>query len=206
MRNSGAEALSHSLKWPAFKRHLSSTEIARHKTKGLTLVELLVSLILISFAIIAASSLISYGIFGLRKTENNYDTQNLVDRNLSMIESMADRYACVGGTCTVQSSVPAKDEYVDPSDTSDWDDFKNRCDATQLTTPPSDLISPLATYITTNLPQPAGLHRDLKVHGSGSDTGIGRIRHMTIQYRLGSPDGPMIRNSTIIPTITSYCP
>ena len=206
MRNSDAEALTHSFKCQAFKRHARSTGIARHNTEGLTLVELLVSLILISFAIIAASSLISYGVFGLRKTEDNYDTQNLIDRNLSMIESMADRYACVDGTCTVQSSVPAKDEYVDPSDTSDWDDFKNRCEATQLTTPPSDLISPLATYITTNLPQPAGLHRDLKVHGDGSDMGIGRIRHMTVQYRLGNSDGPMLRNSTIIPTITSYCP
>lgn len=206
MRNHDAEALTHCLKRQAFQRDSRSTEIARHNTKGLTMIELLVSLVLISFAIIAASSLISYGIFGLRKTEDNYDTQNLIDRNLSMIESMADRYACVDGTCTVQSSVPAKDEYIDPSDSSDWDDFKNRCEATQLTTTPSDLISPLANYIATNLPAPAGLHRDLKVHGDGSDMGIGRIRHMTVQYRLGNSDGPLIRNSMIIPTITSYCP
>ena len=173
---------------------------------GLTLIELLVSLLLISFAIVTASSLISYGVFGLRKTEDNYDTQNLIDRNISSIESMADRYACIGGTCTVQPSVPSKTGYINPSNSADWDDFKSRCQQTVLTTPPADLISPLASYIDKNLPPPTGLHRDIQVNGSGDDIGIGRIKHMTVQYRLDNANGLMIRNSTIIPTIVSYCP
>ena len=203
------------LTFEAYKAHLAyqllSPKASSHYSKcsnhgGLTLVELLVSLLLISFAIITASSLISYGVFGLRKTEDNYDTQNLIDRNISSIESMADRYTCDGGTCTVQASVPSKTGYINPNNSADWDDFKSRCEQTALTTPPTDLISPLASYIDTNLPSPAGLHRDIQVNGSGDDIGIGRIKHMTVQYRLGNANGLMIRNSTIIPTIVSYCP
>ena len=173
---------------------------------GMTLVELLVSLLLISFAIIAASSLISYGVFGLRKTESNYDIQNLIDRNLSSIESMADRYTCASGTCTVQTTVPAKTDYIDPTNATNWNTFSDLCEATSLTSPPTDLISPLASYIETNLATPPGLYRAIQVNGSGDDQGIGRIKHMTIQFRLDNANGIMVRNSTIIPTIVSYCP
>ena len=194
-----------------FKRRLLLSIASGYATHccsqaGLTLVELLVSMVLISFAIVAASSLIGYGVLGLRKTESNYDTQNLIDRDLSAIESMADRYTCNGSTCTVQSTIPAKTAYAVMSSSADWPGFVSLCEQTALTSPPTDLISPLADYIESNLPEPPGLHRDIQVNGSGDDVGIGRIKHMTVQYRLGNANGLMVRNSTIMPTVVAYCP
>jgi type II secretory pathway pseudopilin PulG len=184
--------------------------------QGLTLVELLVSLLLISFAIVAAASIISYGVFGLRKTESNYDTQNLIDRDLSTIEDLADRYTCIDIPCTVVTFLPKSTDqtaspdltkvYVDPSNTTEWAAFSALCEQTTVTNPATDLISPLAEYIEQNLPNPSGVVRDIKVSGAGSDVGIGRIKHFTVQYRLGSSTGPLVRNSTVIPTIVSYCP
>ena len=177
-----------------------------HQASGLTFVELLVSLVLISFAVIASSSIVQNGIFGLRSSESNYDTQNLIDRNLSSIEDMVDAYTCTNIPCTVASTLPSKTGYISPSNTSDWASFKDLCDETLVNSPASDLISPLVEYINDNLPAPTSLFRDITVNGSGNASGFARIRHFTVQYRSGGSTGPVLRNSTFIPTVVSYCP
>jgi len=175
--------------------------------RGLSVVELLVSIVIISVAITGVISILNNGIFGLRKSESNYNTQNLIDRNLSQIESAADQYVCATISCTVLSAIPAKSAYVDPSNTAAWNSFASRC-TTNNSTSGDDLISPLAAWIEENIADPPGLFREISVNGSGSttDIGFGRVKHLTVQYREGGATGPVLRNSTIIPTVVSYCP
>lgn len=171
---------------------------------GLTLVELLVSLVIMAIAISVASSIVNAGLFGLKRTEEGYDIQNLIDRDLSQIESYADRYVFVGSDGSIASSTPAKDGYILANDSSSWQSFSSRCKETVIG---NDIITPLIDLIDANIPAPSGLLRDLQANGSGSaDAGIGRIKHLTAVYRKDDADGLVLRNSTIIPTIISYCP
>ena len=174
---------------------------------GLSIVELLVALVLISIAVSGAVSLLNNGIFGLRRTESNYSIQNLIDRNLSQIESAADRYVCTSTTCTVSSFIPAKSGYVNPNDPSVWSTFAARCLQNDFSTE-EDLLSPLVKYINDNIPVPPGLGREIQINGSGStsDVGFGRIKHFTVNFREGGSTGVVLRNSSIVPTIVSYCP
>jgi hypothetical protein len=66
----------------------------------------------------------------------------------------------------------------------------------------------VSTWIEENIADPPGLFREISVNGSGSttDIGFGRVKHFTVQYREGGATGPVLRNSTIIPTVVSYCP
>lgn len=175
--------------------------------RGVSIVEILVSFAVISVAIVGAATLLNNGVFGLRKTESNYSTQNLIDRNLSEIESASDRYICSTTTCTVSSGIPLRSDYVNPNDSAVWDAFEARC-YEQDFADGDDLLSPLVSHINSNISVPSGLFREIQINGSGStsDVGFGRIKHFTVQYREGSSTGPVLRNSTIIPTIVSYCP
>lgn len=174
---------------------------------GLSIVELLVAIVLISVAVSGAVSLLNSGIFGLRRTESNYSIQNLIDRNLSQIESAADRYVCTTTTCTVSSTIPSKSDYVNPNDASVWSAFTARCLQNDFSGE-EDLLSPLVEYINDNIPVPPGLGREIQINGSGStsDVGFGRIKHFTVNFREGSSTGNVLRNSTIVPTLVSYCP
>lgn len=199
------------------KRHLSLVAKANRKilnpgSSGLTLIELLVSLLLISFTIIVSASLVSFGVIGLRGSDSNYELQNAVDRNLSLLEGIADRYVCnTSAGCTVASSVPDKRDYVVPNNITLWADFSRRCKQKDYpdTNSQQDLISPLVNYINNpanNVPVPSGVYRQVTVHGTGSSIGFGRIKHFTVAYRKGNSSGIVLRNSTIIPTVVSYCP
>jgi hypothetical protein len=181
-------------------------------SSGLTLIELLVTLLLISFTIIVSASLVSFGVIGLRGSDSNYELQNAVDRNLSLLEGIADRYVCnTSAGCTVASSVPDKRDYVAPNNITLWADFSRRCQQKDYPdiNAQQDLISPLVNYINNpanNVPTPTGIYREVTVHGTGSAIGFGRIKHFTVSYRKGDPNGTVLRNSTIIPTVVSYCP
>jgi type II secretory pathway pseudopilin PulG len=178
--------------------------------EGLTIVELLVAMIIMSLAILGATSIVNIGLKGLKSSETNYDVQNLIDRNMSEIESISDRYVCTSTVCSVMSATPNKDAYVDPTNSASWSSFEARCKQDDFpdTNGSEDLISPLADYIDTNVPEPTGVYREIQVHGGGTSgsTGIGRIKHMTVQYRNQNSSGLVLRNSTIIPTIVAYCP
>ena len=175
--------------------------------RGVSIVEILVSFAVISVAIVGAATLLNNGVFGLRKSETNYSTQNLIDRNLSEIESASDRYICSTTTCTVSSGIPLRSDYVNPNDSAVWDAFAARC-YEQDFADGDDLMSPLVSHINSNIPVPSGLFREIQINGSGStsDVGFGRIKHFTVQYRESSSNGAVLRNSTIVPTIISYCP
>ena len=174
---------------------------------GISIVELLVSFVVISIAILGAVSLLNNGVFGLRRSEANYGTQNLIDRNLSQIESASDRYICATVLCTVSNGIPSKSDYVNPNDSTVWDAFVARCDEQDFTDG-DDLMSPLVSHINSNISVPSGLFREIQINGSGStsDVGFGRIKHFTVQYRERDSSGPVLRNSTIVPTVVSYCP
>jgi prepilin-type N-terminal cleavage/methylation domain-containing protein len=205
----------------AIVRFVKISQHARYRSSGLTLIELLVSLLIISFSIVAASSLIGFGAIGLKGSDSNYETQNLIDQNLSLIESAADRYVCnyanSNKPCVVLDSLPAKGGYVNPNSLTYWPPFKRRCE--QKDYPNSDpflledLITPLVNAISdptpTNpafIPSPPGIYRGFTVHGSGSTLGIGRIKHFTVTYRKADSTGVILRDATIVPTIVSYCP
>lgn len=189
-----------------FPSWLEGSKAISHR-KGLTIVELLVSFALISIAILGAGSLLNNGVFGLRRSESNYNVQNLIDRNLSQIESASDRYICASASCSVSSSTPAKSDYVNPNDAAIWNAFSARCMESSFATG-DDLMSPLVNHVNSNISSPAGIYREVQINGSGStsDVGFGRIKHFTVLYREGNASGAVLRNSTIIPTVISYCP
>jgi hypothetical protein len=190
--------------------------------QALSLPELLVASLIIISAIVGAYALVDLGFIGLKRSESNYDLQNLIDRDISKIEYMADRYTCTQVGCEIKTTLPAKNEYITfagatvlsdgsiLSDGSALSTFNSRC--VQTDSPDingqEDLVTPLANYIEQGIPVPPGLFRVIQVHGSGSasNVGIGRIKHLTVQYRKGSQSGVTLRNTTIIPTIVSYCP
>lgn len=172
--------------------------------QGLTLVELLVSLVIITIAIGGVGTIINLGVSGTRKSEYNYDLQNSIDRNLSQIESYSDRYVYTSSGGSILSGTPTKSSYVLVNDSDNWTDFSSRC---QQTTVGNDIVSPLVALINAQISVPSGLYRELSVHGAGSaDEGLGRVKHFTVVYRLGDANGLVVRNSTIIPTVVSYCP
>jgi len=180
---------------------------------GISVIEVLVAVVISSFAILTSSIIIGSLGANIKSTESNYDTQNAIDLNLSRIESAADRYTCSFAnsvlTCTVSngSAIPAKNGYIDVTDSSAWTAFKAKCNQT-TTTGGNDLITPLKTFINgdTNLAVPTSVHREITVHGADSAQGLTFVRHMTIQYRAGSSTGQILRDVTIMPTITAYCP
>lgn len=184
-----------------------------HEYAGISIVEVLIAIIISSFAVMVSASIIGSLGANLRSTENVYDTQNAIDQNLSAIESAADRYKCslvssaLSCTVTSGSSIPAKDAYIDVMNATAWPLFIARCNMTS-TTGGADLISPLKSFIEgdSSLNVGGNAFRQITVHGADSAQGLTYVRHMTVQYREGSASGKILRDVTIMPTIVSYCP
>ena len=183
------------------------------QSPGISIVELLVAVVISSFAILVSSFIIASLGKNLSSTESIYDVQNTIDLNLSKIESAADLYTCSAAngalTCTVaaNSAIPSKDGYVNVNDSTTWTLFKAKCDQTS-TTGANDLITPLKDFINndSSLNTPSNVFRQITVHGADSAQGLTHVRHMTIQYRTDSATGQILRDVTIMPTIVAYCP
>jgi hypothetical protein len=176
--------------------------------QGASLVEALIAIFIVSFAVIVTSSIINSLASNIKSSEEIYDTQNIIDSNISKIESAADRYICGSTTCTViaGSAIPAKNQYIDVLNSTAWVNFKTRCEKTS-TTGGADLISPLISYIesSTDFALPTSISRQITAHGA-EVPGFARVRHLTVQYREGSASGNILRDVTIMPTIVAYCP
>ena len=177
-------------------------------SQGMSLVEVLIAVTISMLAIMVSSVIVSSAGKNIKTTENVYDTQNLIDQNISNIESFADRYACGTSTCTVATNIPAKTGYIDTTSATAWSNFKAKCNETDTDASDGqlDLLSELKTYIETNLTAPADVYRAITVHGADSAQKLSFVRHMTIQYRQNDSAGKILRDITIMPTIASYCP
>ena len=170
--------------------------------------EVLVAMVISMIAILTAAAIIAAVGKNVKSTETTYDTQNAIDQNISAIESAADRYVCGTSSCSVLSGggIPTRLQYIDPSDTTAWNNFKNRCNQEDPSLE-ADLLYPLKDYIesTSSFGVPSGINRSITVHGNDAQD-LTRIRHMTVQYRQGGANGKLLRDVTVMPTIVAYCP
>jgi type II secretory pathway pseudopilin PulG len=171
--------------------------------KGYSIIELLVAVLIVFVTVITAGSLVVLVLTNIKKSNQEYSVQNAVDKDLSTIEGYADRYYCdSSGSCAIFPTTPNKTDYTSIiTSSADIDKLSERCN--KRVSSNDDLVTPLKTLIESQLPIPNYVVRTIAPHGADSANALSKVRHLNIQY---SYNGVVIRDMTVTPSITAYCP
>jgi prepilin-type N-terminal cleavage/methylation domain-containing protein len=174
-----------------------------NKAQGYSIIELLIAIVIVSITVLAAGSLIIFAITNIKKSNQEYSVQNAVDKDLSAIEGLADRYYCdSSGACAISATTPSKTDYASIiASSADISQLSLRCN--QRVSSSNDLVTPLKSLIEEQLIVPNYIVRTIAPHGADSGNALSKVRHLNIQY---SYNGVVIRDMTVTPTIAAYCP
>jgi type II secretory pathway pseudopilin PulG len=192
-----------------------------HSEAGFSIVEVVVSALLLLVSTVAILSVFDYSIFSLRRSSDRDAIAAAISADLASIERMNDRYSCSNstGACSDDDSKPnpTKYNYAPGRKDAGWLNFKQLCD-TPTTTGSSGLSTALiekinqtaAITVTTN-GLPITISRSAKPHpdnnkadGLPNGTTIVYPRHLYIVEWL-PPQGPK-RELVLTPTVTNWCP
>ncbi len=185
------------------------------ETTGFTLVELLISSVLLVVALTGTSVLFMESNRSSAAASSRYNQQALVDTDLARVRRLNDRYTCVSGTCTSLGTVELGKNDFFPTPTSTALDGNSAAgDAFEALCNSTSLISPLVREIgaTPAVLTAAGITYAIDTDNQGQQTisefGINVVRNLhryTITYSDGS-SGELLRRVTLVPTTVSWCP
>ncbi len=198
------------------RRPLSAAPSPRRaQPTGFTLVELLVSSVLLMVGLSGTSLLFQEANQSSAAASERYQQQALVDRDLARVRRLNDRYTCFSGTCSSLGSLElGKNDYF-PTPTSSaptgnstaGDAFEALCKSTGLINQLVADIGATPAALTT-----AGITYTIDTAHQGQQTisefGTNVIRNLhryTITYTSLS-NGEQLRRVTLVPTTVSWCP
>lgn len=182
---------------------------------GFSLVELMVSSVLLVLALTGTSVLFVESNRSSAAAETRYRQQALVDTDLARVRRLNDRYTCRTGTCTSLGSTELGKNDFFPTPTSTAANgnssagqlFEALCNSTSLITqlvtdigaPPSTLTAAGITY---------GVDTANQGQQTVSEFGTNVVRNLhryTITY-TNSSSGELLRRVTLVPTTVAWCP
>jgi type II secretory pathway pseudopilin PulG len=182
---------------------------------GFTLVELLISSVLLVLALTGTSFLFMESNRSSAATSTRYNQQALVDTDLARVRRLNDRYTCSSGTCTSLGTVELGKNDFFPTPTSPdlngnsaaGNAFEALCNSTglitqlvnEIGTPPASLTAAGITY---------AIDTSNQGQQTVSEFGTNVIRNLhryTITYTDVS-SGESLRRITLVPTTVSWCP
>ncbi|MFU8885355.1 MAG: type II secretion system protein [Cyanobacteriota bacterium] len=99
------------------------------KQKGFSLVEVLISILIIALASSAAVSLSNSANLNINRFTRKSIIDEYIDRDISAIRQSNDLLVCATGSCQLAATLPGKDSYFpDPGDTNNLAFFENICE------------------------------------------------------------------------------
>jgi prepilin-type N-terminal cleavage/methylation domain-containing protein len=174
-------------------------QILEHKHSGFTLVELLVSTVIIS--IILGGLIIFPQIIGRgsQQSQRQNTGQSAIDSDLARLRTLANNFSCCSGTCTTSlspspcnSKTPGQEDFYIPTAGSTAETtFNTACNA-------GTLASTLQTSLNSQSPAPAIISRAISVNSG--DAVAHRLR---VSY---SAPGNVERVAILVPTAAAFCP
>jgi len=171
-----------------------------------SLVELLVSVVIISVIGVALASVFNAGNNSFQRTRDSNLLESTIDGDLSVIKDIAFRLTCCSGSCTIDQSIisgstscttnaPGNQNYYFPEpglsndDTPQITNFKSACSS-------SELINSFVSAIESESnPLPQGITRSF-------DTSRAARHRLTINYS----GADQTRSYTVSPTVAAWCP
>lgn len=172
----------------------SCSESSQHC--GFTLVELLVSSVLIATVLGSLAVLPQIIGRGSLQTEQRIIRQSAIDGDLAQLRQLAKNFTCCSGDCAISSTCngasPGSPGFYEPSDPTNKAAFSTTCSS------PGGLAAPLRTLLQLQA-TPPGITRSIP-EPSPADAAAHRVR---IQYT--SP-GNVERLAILVPTAASFCP
>ncbi len=182
---------------------------------GFSLVELMVSSVLLVLALTGTSVLFVESNRSSAAAETRYRQQALVDTDLARVRRLNDRYTCSTGSCTSLGSVElGKHDFFPPpvstaanGNSSAGQLFEALCNSTGLITQlVADIGAPPAALTG------AGITYSIDTANQGQQTvsefGTNVVRNLhryTITYTNGT-SGELLRRVTLVPTTVAWCP
>jgi len=182
---------------------------------GFSLVELMVSSVLLVLALTGTSVLFVESNRSSAAAETRYRQQALVDTDLARVRRLNDRYTCSTGTCTSLGSVElSKNDFFPPptstaanGNSSAGQLFEALCNSTSLIT---QLVADIGA--TPSTLTAAGITYSIDAANQGQQTvtefGTNVVRNLhryTITY-TNSGSGELLRRVTLVPTTVAWCP
>jgi type II secretory pathway pseudopilin PulG len=182
---------------------------------GFSLVELMVSSVLLVLALTGTSVLFVESNRSSAAAETRYRQQALVDTDLARVRRLNDRYTCSSGTCTSLGTVElAKNDFFPPptsnaanGNSSAGLAFEALCNSTGLIT---QLVADIGA--TPSTLTAAGITYSIDSANQGQQTvsefGTNVVRNLhryTITY-TNSSSGELLRRVTLVPTTVAWCP
>ncbi|WP_216905451.1 prepilin-type N-terminal cleavage/methylation domain-containing protein [Synechococcus sp. CCY 0621] len=187
----------------------------RRPANGFSLVELMVSSVLLVLALTGTSVLFVESNRSSAAATARYRQQALVDTDLARVRRHNDRYTCSSGTCTSLGTVELGKNDFFPSPTSTaatgnstaGNSFEALCNSTSLITQLVADIGSAPSNLTT-----AGIAYTINPNNQGQQTisefGTNVTRNLhryTITY-TNSTSGEVLRRVTLVPTTVAWCP
>ncbi len=194
-----------------FPRHRQRPRGAR----GFSLVELMVSSVLLVLALTGTSVLFIESNRSSAAATLRYRQQALVDTDLARVRRLNDRYTCSSGTCSSLGTVElGKHDFFPPPVSTDatgnstaGNTFEALCNSTVLI---SQLVSDIGA--TPSTLTAAGVTYSIDTANQGQQTisefGTTVVRNLhryTITY-TNSTSGELLRRVTLVPTTVAWCP
>ncbi len=194
-----------------FPRHRQRGRVAR----GFSLVELMVSSVLLVLALTGTSVLFVESNRSSAAAALRYRQQALVDTDLARVRRLNDRYTCSSGVCTSLGTLELgkNDFFPSPVSTaatgnsSAGASFEALCNSTGLITQLVTDIGATPSTLTA-----AGITYSVDTTNQGQQTisefGTNAVRNLhryTITY-TNAASGELLRRVTLVPTTVAWCP
>jgi type II secretory pathway pseudopilin PulG len=182
---------------------------------GFSLVELMVSSVLLVLALTGTSVLFVESNRSSAAAETRYRQQALVDTDLARVRRLNDRYSCSTGSCTSLGSLElGKHDFFPPpvsnaanGNSSAGQLFEALCNSTGLITQlVADIGAPPAALTGTGITYSIDTANQGQQTVSEFGTNVVRNLHRyTITY-TSTASGELLRRVTLVPTTVAWCP
>ncbi len=182
---------------------------------GFSLVELMVSSVLLVLALSGTSVLFAESNRSSAAATQRYRQQSLVDTDLARVRRLNDRYTCSSGTCTSLGTLElGKNDFFPPPTSTETtgnsaagNAFEALCNSTGLITQLVANIGAASATLTA-----AGITYSIDSANQGQQTisefGTNVVRNLhryTITY-TNSSSGELLRRVSLVPTTVAWCP
>lgn len=200
-------------------RHKKTHHFRSSGDQGFSIIESVVSAVLLVIAATAAFTLFTNTQESFRQARQKDDDQEAINEDLARIESLNRRFVCIEGSCNFiddEDTDPDEMGYTPPYPVDTYppgDEFNNkmrefrdvRCD-----TPigrPSELIVEFKNKLIGKLsPLPSGITREIDISAASLETPPTPHAYAVIYSRTINNRELVLRRARLVPTVAGWCP